>query len=236
MTRYKEHCQKGFTLAEVLITLGIIGVVAAMTIPALTANSRKQEVIARLKKVNSIMQQAILLSVNDNGPMEYWNKVDNSITTGEDGTPTYDHINGSKQSYEFFMKYFAPYMKYTKIEEMTNCPFDTSQKRTQVTLADGTVMCVKNGSCIDFDIDINGNKKPNKAGLDRFYYVFCPTKVKEYFNKSGFGPYRGSFTLETWNDRDKLLETCAAGNGSSACARLIEFDGWEIKDDYPLHI
>ena len=219
-----------------LITLGIIGVVAAMTMPALTANSRKQEVTSRLKKVNSIMQQAILLSVNDNGPMEYWNKADNSITPGEDGTPTYDPVGGSKEAYEFFMKYFAPYIKYTKIDEMTNCPFDSTQMRTQVTLADGTVMCIKNGACIDFDIDINGNKKPNKEGLDRFYYVFCPTKVKEYFNKSGFGPYRGSFTLENWNDRDSLLEVCAKGNDSSACARLIEYDGWEIKDDYPLHI
>lgn len=31
----------GFTLAEVLITLGIIGIVAAMTMPALIANSKK---------------------------------------------------------------------------------------------------------------------------------------------------------------------------------------------------
>ena len=42
--------QKAFTLAEVLITLGIIGVVAAMTIPTLIANTRAQQYRARLKR------------------------------------------------------------------------------------------------------------------------------------------------------------------------------------------
>ena len=40
-----------FTLAEVLITLGIIGVVAAMTMPALIANTKKSEISAKLKKI-----------------------------------------------------------------------------------------------------------------------------------------------------------------------------------------
>lgn len=42
---------KGFTLAEVLITLGIIGVVAALTMPALVANYKKQEAVSKLKNL-----------------------------------------------------------------------------------------------------------------------------------------------------------------------------------------
>ena len=49
----------GFTLAEVLITLGIIGVVAALTMPALIGNYQKKEITTRLKKTYSIVQQAI---------------------------------------------------------------------------------------------------------------------------------------------------------------------------------
>lgn len=45
--------KKGFTLAEVLITLGIIGVVAAMTMPSLIQNYRKKEATTRIK--NSIV-------------------------------------------------------------------------------------------------------------------------------------------------------------------------------------
>ena len=42
---------QGFTLAEVLITLGIIGVVAALTVPTLIAEHRSKELETRLKKV-----------------------------------------------------------------------------------------------------------------------------------------------------------------------------------------
>ena len=48
-----------FTLAEVLITLGIIGVVAAMTLPALTANFQKMVLKNQFKKQYSQMQEAV---------------------------------------------------------------------------------------------------------------------------------------------------------------------------------
>ena len=51
-----------FTLAEVLITLGIIGVVAALTIPTLMANQRKKVVETRLAKFYSSINQAIVRS------------------------------------------------------------------------------------------------------------------------------------------------------------------------------
>lgn len=53
----------GFTLAEVLITLGIIGVVAAMTIPTLMSNTGKSEMKSGFKKVISALNQAVTMSV-----------------------------------------------------------------------------------------------------------------------------------------------------------------------------
>lgn len=47
-----------FTLAEVLITLGIIGIVAVMTIPAIINNSEKQSIVSKVKEAYSIMSQA----------------------------------------------------------------------------------------------------------------------------------------------------------------------------------
>lgn len=61
-----------FTMAEVLITLGIIGIVAAMTLPALIQKYQKQETSARLKKFYTTMNQAIMMSEIDNGDMRYW--------------------------------------------------------------------------------------------------------------------------------------------------------------------
>ena len=61
------YLKRGFTLAEVLITLGIIGVVAAMTLPALVGNYKKAQTISQLKKVYSTLSQSLLSSVYDNG-------------------------------------------------------------------------------------------------------------------------------------------------------------------------
>ncbi len=58
---------KGFTLAEVLITLGIIGIVAAMTIPTLQANYQKQEYITKLKKAYTTFNQALIQISADMG-------------------------------------------------------------------------------------------------------------------------------------------------------------------------
>ena len=59
--------RKGFTLAEVLITLGIIGVVAALTIPTLINNYQKQEYVVGLKKAYAEFNQALAQFANDNG-------------------------------------------------------------------------------------------------------------------------------------------------------------------------
>ena len=57
-----KQFKRGFTLAEVLITITIIGVVAALTIPTLITNYQKQETIVKLKKIYAVMNQALKLS------------------------------------------------------------------------------------------------------------------------------------------------------------------------------
>lgn len=58
---------KGFTLAEVLITLGVIGVVAAMTMPALVQKSKEKETVTKLKKAYSVLSNAYMLAKAENG-------------------------------------------------------------------------------------------------------------------------------------------------------------------------
>lgn len=57
------NCKSGFTLAEVLVTLGIIGVVSAMTIPTLMQNHQKKVYITELHKVYNEFQQAALAQI-----------------------------------------------------------------------------------------------------------------------------------------------------------------------------
>ena len=64
---FKTHKLKAFTLAEVLITLVIIGVIAAMTIPTLMNNTNNQELVSRLKKTYSELSQATNRIIADEG-------------------------------------------------------------------------------------------------------------------------------------------------------------------------
>ncbi len=80
----------GFTLTETLITLGIIGVVAAMTLPALIQNYRNHVVETRLKKIYSGINQAILLAEKDYGDRKYWFTDFNNVELDDEGKP----ING----------------------------------------------------------------------------------------------------------------------------------------------
>ena len=64
MMFYKN--QKAFTLAEVLITLAVIGVVASMTIPSLVNSTNDSEAAAKVKKYQSVISQALMMHMSQN--------------------------------------------------------------------------------------------------------------------------------------------------------------------------
>ena len=61
-----------FTIAEVLITLGIIGLVAALTMPTLIKKHQQWVLVTRLQKNYSIVSQALITSVSENGDFKEW--------------------------------------------------------------------------------------------------------------------------------------------------------------------
>ena len=69
MKRFK----KAFTLAEVLITLAIIGVVAAIAIPSVISNSQQQEFKTGLRKAVSVLNSAITMNMAIDGESPYDN-------------------------------------------------------------------------------------------------------------------------------------------------------------------
>ena len=90
-----------------MITIGIIGVVAALTMPVLVQNSQKKEVSVRLKKFYSTFSQAIIKSELDNGMKDDWFRTGNLVDDDEDtqASMNYDEMAA------FWNKYFAPYIK-----------------------------------------------------------------------------------------------------------------------------
>ena len=96
--------KKGFTLAETLITLGIIGVVAAITIPGLITAYKKHVIASSLKRAVSSINQAIKQSESENGEMETWNK--------------------SLEQEEFIKLYIRPYMNIAlTCKNITTCGY-----------------------------------------------------------------------------------------------------------------
>ena len=93
-----KNYKKAFTLSEVLITLGVIGVVAAMTIPAVINKYKEHVTVNKVKKFYSMISQAFLMSVKDNGYANEWS-VEN-----EQNSITAKQIAG----------YFKPYLKIIK--------------------------------------------------------------------------------------------------------------------------
>lgn len=89
----------GFTLAEVLITLGVIGIVAAMTLPALVHNYQEQEYVTRLKKSVSALEQAKIRAMEQNAIEFNWMI----------GGGIYEQAQHEK-----FANYFKPYFKVLK--------------------------------------------------------------------------------------------------------------------------
>ena len=66
--------KRGFTLAEVLITLAIIGIVAALTIPSVISNYQQQEFKTGLKKAVSVLNEAIQTNIAQDGETPYENE------------------------------------------------------------------------------------------------------------------------------------------------------------------
>ena len=215
--------KKAFTMTEVLITIGIIGLVAAMTFPSLLFKYKKQEAEARIKRFYTTMAQAVKLSEIDNGPAFSWTKAarmadgDGNIVANPAGTK------------EFYNLYLAKYLKTLFIDETNG--------KLKLIFADGSTTTMSIGYCMDIQFDYNGDKGANTLGYDRFDFLLC---TEEGYN-AGLSrykqiPFDAYFPANCKNNcsRTRLLEVCKSK--AMYCSSLIMYDGWKISDDYPYKI
>ena len=229
-----------FTLAEVLITLTIIGVIAALTIPNLIQSYRKHQVEAGVKEAYTILDNAIKMGVAQNG------LVSDAI-----------NANGTAFSYvgrEWTDTYLVPYLKVVKQNDMsitwsslyskapknlkgTTIASGSSYWR-QLILANGMLIGVASAAGyfrIQFFVDIDGpNKGPNTVGHDIFVFsYFLP-----YTNSQGTVLNTG----DKLNAGDQSYEGYIYSNQAWArctdtgynCANDIQRNGWKIPDNYPV--
>ena len=230
-----------FTLAEVLITLGIIGVVAAMTMPALIANHKKTVAETRLAKFYSTINQAVARAEADYGEKTQWEKYEALYEKDENGN---DDKSKLIPNTEYFNKYFKPYIIATKI--VTN----DGTGRILVYFPDGSLALFDAQSIVfypnakDYSVtenNVSGGLRGDysQMGTKCFTFLFAPTenteRTKYHYNK-GVEPY-----MYNWDGtEDKLKNDNAIGckqevsNSRAYCTALIQINGWKIPKDYPL--
>jgi len=227
--------QFAFTLAEVLITLAIIGVVAAMTIPILISSYQKTQTVSQFKKAYSGLSQSIAASKAENGDPSGWN-----WGTGAD-------INA--ETTYFAETYILPYLKVIKncnyiaiaSNSCSNYSIYYLDQVTPIHYSQGYYVVLSDGTSLDmmtehyatydnfwFYIDVNGAKKPNLIGKDIFV-------LRMQSNSDKLAPYQYTIT-----DRTSLKDNTSWGCNKTAtwmagffCSNLIMLDSWQIKDDYP---
>ena len=96
---YSPRKRCAFTLAEVLITLGVIGVVAAMTLPSLIADYKEKELVTRAKRSYSVIMNAINAynadneSLGDNSTLMDYSKTSEEIITDEQKNTLKDNFS-----------------------------------------------------------------------------------------------------------------------------------------------
>ena len=206
VARWNNSRKIAFTLAEVLITLGIIGIVAAMTMPVLIQKTKEKETISKLKKFNSVMNQAFTMAKVQNGEVEDWGLQ----VAGMSDDPDENQQAISKQMKDKVWDILSPNLKITS--RCTATKGDCVQYdrysldgtkfnyfEPMVIFADGSVIVgttVFNATCNgvrgtsenlkhicgEVFVDINGPKPPNATGKDVFIFYFnlLERKMKQF--------------------------------------------------------
>ncbi len=190
--------KNGFTLAEVLITLGIIGVVAAMTMPSLISNYRHKVLETQFKKAYSVLSQAVIPVQSEFLSCPASNAEDikkllfsqfNNLGIQANSNLDYDNF-----------KTYTKQISTAKIHP--NCFANIDQvaefRDENIIAADGLALafCLNNSYGNMVSIDTNGiDKGPNAYGHDLFFFHLN-------LNNCNLEPMTGQWRDCTEDDRD----------------------------------
>ena len=186
----RRNERKAFTLAEVLITLGIIGVIAALTISSIVSHYQEKQTISQLKKSYSLLSQAFASAINDNGTIDGWCERGDfdacSVIMNDIIQPYFSVV---RKCFSVDKKCFA--YKYRHLNDSRE--LSLTYERSQFLVNDGAsfMILASAGSnhpqnwCKNFlsdttnnyffncgyaYVDVNGPKRPNVLGRDVFIF------------------------------------------------------------------
>lgn len=195
-----------------LITLGIIGVVAAMTLPTVINNYKKQVIGTKLAKFYSIMNQALRMSKAEKGELifEQTDMLDSEYLTN------WYRNNVTKYIKTIYEEGPDKDNTYYKAIFLDGSGFNSYYSGTKPDGTNGT-----GALYIFYCLDYKNCKLGHFDGVNTFLFIAHPSlaRVATYGNNL---------------KREQLLKDCATKNRQWGCATLIMQNGWKVPDDYPL--
>lgn len=215
----------GFTLSEVIISLGIIGIISAITVPGIITRYQNDAMLVTLKKTYSEIDQNITMLAADS----YGNKLSKTVLNKK-STKTIDETAGKflKDSFKIIQDCaltpqpcFAN--KYRAINNAEEKEFSCSAKRGySVQTASGAAICImplnSTRNYARVYLDVNGAEKPNIGGRDMFTF-----KIYEDFKIDEVDEHTAAA-------RHTLFESkCKNSDVGSGCFGKILNDNWKMK-------
>jgi len=172
--------KKAFTLAEVLLTLAIIGVIAALTIPAVITKVTKDQYVTGLKKAYNTLKTVEGKAREEYGDMEDWDWTSGTNPTADFEKYFLSHFDVLKNCGATTEKgCFAEGLTF--LDSSTWGNFNTTSYYKIVT-SDGMSWAYHKSSNTtalssrgNFHVDVNGLKGPNRLGRDIFIFIVFPS-------------------------------------------------------------
>jgi len=182
-----------FTLAEVLITLVIIGVIAAITVPSLISKYKEEQLKTQFKKTYSTITRALntMVMLRFSGNVECnWDSTTGVIRNSQcsDFYRELSNVLLVQKTCINNAKINGCVPKYQNYRQMGDGCSEYSEEHINSThtvyvLNDGQILITTYNPL--FAVDINGFKGPNKFGVDVFSFYIRRDKTKGYYINDG---------------------------------------------------
>lgn len=195
--------------------------------PTLIQNYQKHVTVVRLKHFYSLMSQAFEMSRIDHGDYSTWEGNEfYSFACENDSSKCTSSTNGDgAKQLQWLEKYLLPYIKYTEVSSKGRYAIVGLPNGSGFTTYNEHIFfCVKFRDC--------QAKLETYNSRDRFIFLMPGPNVSKFSTYIGHdGKWDGSRD-QLINGIGNSVHKCKRGYFGN-CAALIQYDGWQIKDDYP---
>lgn len=185
----KMRKNKAFTLAETLVVMGIIGVVAALTIPNLSSSTANKENVARVQKAYSTINEAFERVQAEYGNIQRWPNRDFGWNGNNDTDFFANRMseylkvskNCARNANQGCMASSVKFLNGTSTTSGYSAVTDADTSAYKMILADGTGLAIQvvSGS-IFMNVDIDGPRKGSGTiGKDWFRFVYDASSTKK---------------------------------------------------------